>query len=107
MIKIGGNYMEFKVGDKVKITKLALKDTFPIYGSSFRLCENDLCRVLIVDSSDETFPYFLRKDGEDFWISNDTELSIVENGKRDINQLKQDIIYLIGQLNELLDEIDD
>lgn len=99
--------MKIKVGDKVRITKLALKDTFPIYGSSFRLCENDVCQVLIVDSSDETFPYFLRKDGEDFWLSSETELSIVENGKRDMQQLKQDIIYLIGQLNELLSEIDD
>ena len=36
-----------------------------------------------------------------------TELSVIENGKRDMQQLKQDIIYLIGQLNELLSEIDD
>ena len=63
--------------------------------------------MLIVDSSDETFPYFLRKDGEDFWISSETELSIVENSKRDMEQLKQDIIWLIDQLNKLLSEIDD
>lgn len=99
--------MTIKQNDIVKIEKLSQRDVYPIYGSSFRLCENDICQVLIVDSSDETFPYFLRKDGEDFWLSSDTELSIVENGKRDMQQLKQDIIYLIGQLNELLSEIDD
>ena len=98
--------MTIKHNDIVKIEKLAQKDVYPIYGRPFNLKEGDICRVLIVDNADETFPYFLRKDGEDFWISSETELSVIET-KRDINQLKQDIIYLIGQLNELLSEIDD
>jgi hypothetical protein len=99
--------MTIKHNDIVKIEKLAQRDVYPIYGRPFNLKEGDLCQVLIVDSSDEIFPYFLRKDEEDFWLSSETELSIVENSKRNINQLKQDIIYLIGQLNELLSEIDD
>ena len=99
--------MTIKQNDIVKIEKLSQRDVYPIYGRPFNLREGDICRVLIVDSSDEIFPYFLRKDGEDFWLSSETELSIVENGKRDMQQLKQDIIYLIGQLNELLSEMDD
>ena len=98
--------MTIKHNDIVKIEKLSQRDVYPIYGRPFNLKEGDICQVLIVDGSDETFPYFLRKDGEDFWISSETELSVIET-KRDINQLKQDIIYLIGQLNELLSEIDD
>lgn len=98
--------MTIKHNDIVKIEKLDLKDVFPIYGKPFRLYENDICQVLIVDDSDKTFPYFLRKNGEDFWISSKTELSIVENDK-DKQQLKQDIIYLIDQLNKILNEIDD
>ena len=80
--------MTIKHNDIVKIEKLAQKDVYPIYGRPFNLREGDLCQVLIVDSSDETFPYFLRKDGEDFWLSSETELSIVENGKRDMQKLK-------------------
>ena len=99
--------MTIKHNDIVKIEKLSQRDVYPIYGRPFNLKEGDICRVLIVDSSDETFPYFLRKDGEDFWISSETELSIVENGKRNIQQLKQDIIWLIDQLNKILNEIDD
>ena len=99
--------MTIKHNDIVKIEKLSQKDVYPIYGRPFNLKEGDICRVLIVDSSDETFPYFLRKDGEDFWISSETELSIVENGKRNVQQLKQDIIWLIDQLNKILNEIDD
>lgn len=99
--------MTIKQNDIVKIEKLSQKDIYPIYGRPFNLKEGDICRVLIVDSSDETFPYFLRKDGEDFWISSETELSIVENGKRNVQQLKQDIIWLIDQLNKILNEIDD
>lgn len=99
--------MTIKQNDIVKIEKLSQKDVYPIYGNPFNLKEGDICRVLIVDSSDETFPYFLRKDGEDFWISSETELSIVENSKKDMAQLKQDIIYLIDQLNKILNEIDD
>ena len=99
--------MTIKHNDIVKIEKLSQRDVYPIYGRPFNLKEGDICRVLIVDSSDETFPYFLRKDGEDFWISSETELSIVENSKRDMEQLKQDIIWLIDQLNKILNEIDD
>ena len=99
--------MTIKHNDIVKIEKLSQRDVYPIYGRPFNLKEGDICRVLIVDSSDETFPYFLRKDGEDFWISSETELSIVENGKRNVQQLKQDIIWLIDQLNKILNEIDD
>ena len=99
--------MTIKHNDIVKIEKLSQRDVYPIYGRPFNLKEGDICQVLIVDNSDETYPYFLRKDGEDFWISSETELSIVENSKRDMEQLKQDIIYLIDQLNKILNEIDD
>ena len=55
--------MTIKQNDIVKIEKLSQRDVYPIYGRPFNLKEGDICQVLIVDSSDETFPYFLRKDG--------------------------------------------
>ena len=55
--------MTIKQNDIVKIEKLSQRDVYPIYGSPFNLKEGDICQVLIVDSSDETFPYLLRKDG--------------------------------------------
>ena len=99
--------MTIKQNDIVKIEKLSQRDVYPIYGRPFNLKEGDLCQVLIVDSSDETFPYFLRKDGEDFWLSSETELSIVENGKRDIQQkLIDDLKYLTEQITNLLNELE-
>ena len=99
--------MTIKQNDIVKIEKLSQRDVYPIYGRPFNLKEGDICQVLIVDSSDETFPYFLRKDGEDFWLSNETELSIVENGKRDIQQkLIDDLKYLTEQITNLLNELE-
>ena len=99
--------MTIKHNDIVKIEKLAQRDVYPIYGRPFNLREGDLCQVLIVDSSDETFPYFLRKDGEDFWISSETELSMVENGKRDMQQkLIDDLKYLTEQITNLLNELE-
>ena len=99
--------MTIKQNDIVKIEKLSQRDVYPIYGRPFNLKEGDICQVLIVDSSDETFPYFLRKDGEDFWLSSETELSIVENGKRDIQQkLIDDLKYLTEQITNLLNELE-
>ena len=99
--------MTIKQNDIVKIEKLSQRDVYPIYGRPFNLREGDICRVLIVDSSDETFPYFLRKDGEDFWLSSETELSIVENGKRDMQQkLIDDLKYLTEQITNLLNELE-
>ena len=99
--------MTIKHNDIVKIEKLSQRDVYPIYGKPFNLKEGDICQVLIVDSSDETFPYFLRKDGEDFWISSETELSIVENGKRDMQQkLIDDLKYLTEQITNLLNELE-
>ena len=99
--------MTIKQNDIVKIEKLSQKDVYPIYGRPFNLKEGDICQVLIVDSSDETFPYFLRKDGEDFWLSSETELSIVENGKRDMQQkLIDDLKYLTEQITNLLNELE-
>ena len=99
--------MTIKHNDIVKIEKLSQRDVYPIYGRPFNLKEGDICQVLIVDSSDETFPYFLRKDGEDFWLSSETELSIVENGKRDMQQkLIDDLKYLTEQITNLLNELE-
>ena len=99
--------MTIKHNDIVKIEKLSQRDVYPIYGRPFNLKEGDICQVLIVDSSDETFPYFLRKDGEDFWFSSETELSIVENCKRDMQQkLIDDLKYLTEQITNLLNELE-
>lgn len=95
----------FKPGDIVKITKLDLQDTFPIYGKPFKLEEGNLCKVSVIDFSDEKYPYFLRLGKEKFWLSSDTILEKVEDEKEN-KGLRQEIENVISQLNKLLDTLD-
>lgn len=94
--------MTIKQNDIVKIEKLAVRDVYPIYGRPFNLCENDICKVLIVDESDKQYTYCLKKDNTMFWISNESKLIKIKNNKK---HLIKDMEYLIKQINDLLDEL--
>lgn len=96
--------MKFKPGDLVKIKKLALNDVFPIYSKQFKLEEGDVCKILVIDSSDEKYPYFLKQGKEEFWLSSDSTLEVI-NEKENKN-LRQEIENVISQLNKLLDFLD-
>ncbi len=94
--------MTIKQNDIVKIEKLSQRDVYPIYGRPFNLKEGDLCRVLIVDESDKQYTYCLKKDNTMFWISNESKLIKIKNNKK---HLIKNMEYLIKQINDLLDEL--
>ena len=94
--------MTIKHNDIVKIEKLAVRDVYPIYGNPFNLREGDICKVLIVDESDKQYTYCLKKDNTMFWISNESKLIKIKNNKK---HLIKDMEYLIKQINDLLDEL--
>lgn len=94
----------FKPNDIVRIEKLDLKDTFPLYGQSFKLEEGDICKILVIDFSDKRYTYFLRLGKHEFWLSSDSALEVI-NEKENKN-LRQEIENVISQLNKLLDSLD-
>lgn len=94
--------MTIKQNDIVKIEKLSQRDVYPIYGRPFNLKEGDLCQVLIVDESDKQYTYCLKKDNTMFWISNESKLIKIKNNKK---HLIKNMEYLIKQINDLLDEL--
>lgn len=96
----------FKPNDIVRIEKLDIKDTFPLYGKPFKLEDGDVCRVLVTDFSDEQYPYFLRLGEYEFWLSSDTNLVKVDDDKKSLEGLKHDIKEVIENLNNLLNELD-
>ena len=94
--------MTIKQNDIVKIEKLSQRDVYPIYGRPFNLKEGDICQVLIVDESDKQYTYCLKKDNTMFWISNESKLIKIKNNKK---HLIKNMEYLIKQINDLLDEL--
>lgn len=96
----------FKPNDIVRIEKLDLKDTFPLYGQSFKLEEGDICKILVIDFSDKRYPYFLRLGKHEFWLSSDTKLVKVDDDKKGLEGLKHDIKEVIENLSNLLNELD-